>query len=281
MSIPDTREDHNNEPFKKPLDLTINVNAQLASPLFTVFPPEIRAEIFAIAVSRFQDLSKPYTFDSYWYRLGYIAPERTELSLLVTCKRIYGEAKDLVWKRGSGNDEEAFWWGSDDRRPLEYRGGRVGSPYDEYFDSDPEADGENYDIWAHESSEGSVDDELDHEAVWEVNDDEELDYGLGHDDMEGWYERHDTSLEESQEELGDDLLEAEDPVYSDAFVEESRYEFGEGDELDGVYAVSPEESQEDLASDAWGDPDDYDGLSNGDDDYSDMYGLHSSPGTSF
>ncbi|KAH6907920.1 hypothetical protein BKA70DRAFT_347807 [Coprinopsis sp. MPI-PUGE-AT-0042] len=40
----------------------------------------------------------------------------------MTCKRIYDEARDLIWKECSGNDEEAFWWGSNDRRPREYRG---------------------------------------------------------------------------------------------------------------------------------------------------------------
>ncbi|KAH6874652.1 hypothetical protein BKA70DRAFT_1350032 [Coprinopsis sp. MPI-PUGE-AT-0042] len=99
------------------LNITSNPDTQSGSPLFAVFPPEIRAQIFPIALSRVLDTSKPYPFDSYWYRPGYTAPRHTDVSLLQTCKRIYAEAKDLVWKEGSGNDEEAFWWGSGERAP--------------------------------------------------------------------------------------------------------------------------------------------------------------------
>jgi hypothetical protein len=112
-------------PVKPALDLTINMDAQSTSLPFTIFPPSFRAEIFAYALSSFPDLSKPYPLDSCWYRPGYIPLKRTELSLLRTCKQIYDEAKDLVWKEGSGNDEEAFWWGSVTRRPPEYGGGEL------------------------------------------------------------------------------------------------------------------------------------------------------------
>ncbi|KAH6907931.1 hypothetical protein BKA70DRAFT_1104282 [Coprinopsis sp. MPI-PUGE-AT-0042] len=114
-----TQESTSNARANAPVDLTAHADAQSTSPLFTVFPPEIRAEIFALAVSSFPDTSRPYDFTSYWYRPGHTAPRLTKLSLLATCKRIYTEAKDLVWQQGSGNDEETFWWGFDRRRPPE------------------------------------------------------------------------------------------------------------------------------------------------------------------
>ncbi|KAH6874618.1 hypothetical protein BKA70DRAFT_1128915 [Coprinopsis sp. MPI-PUGE-AT-0042] len=105
-------------------NLVANADPQSASPLFAGFPPEIRAEIFSLALSSFPDTSKPYPFDSYWYRPGYTAPKLTDLSLLVTCKRIYEEARLLVWKEGSGNEQEVFWWGTTVRRPPEYEASR-------------------------------------------------------------------------------------------------------------------------------------------------------------
>jgi hypothetical protein len=87
-----------------------NPDPQSASPLFAVFPTEIRLEIFSDAVSSYSDTTKPYPFDSYHYRPGYTAPKRTDLSLLRTCKRVYEETKDLVWKAGNGNGKDSFWW---------------------------------------------------------------------------------------------------------------------------------------------------------------------------
>jgi hypothetical protein len=135
-----------------PLDLTANADAQSSSPLFTVFPAEIRAEIFAIALSRFLDTSHPYPFDSYWYRPGYTAPKKTEATLLMTCKRVYQESRALVWKKGSSNDEEAFWWGSLDRRPPECHG--LIYQFHEHEDSDIWDDDDDDDDW-YDSNDGS------------------------------------------------------------------------------------------------------------------------------
>ncbi|KAH6874617.1 hypothetical protein BKA70DRAFT_1480002 [Coprinopsis sp. MPI-PUGE-AT-0042] len=104
------------------VNLTANANDQSASLLFAVFPPEIRAEIFCLALCSFPDISSPYRCDSHWYRPGYTAPRLTGVSLLLACKRIYGEARNLTWTEGNGNDEETFWWGSPERRPYEYGG---------------------------------------------------------------------------------------------------------------------------------------------------------------
>ncbi|KAH6874638.1 hypothetical protein BKA70DRAFT_1378810 [Coprinopsis sp. MPI-PUGE-AT-0042] len=113
---------HTPEKASEATGLIANADAQSASPLFTIFPPEIRAEIFALALCSFSDTSNPYPFNSYWYRPGYTAPKRTEVSLLLACRRIYEEVRELIWKDGNGNDEQAFWWGSNDRRPQEYGG---------------------------------------------------------------------------------------------------------------------------------------------------------------
>ncbi|KAH6874648.1 hypothetical protein BKA70DRAFT_1350024 [Coprinopsis sp. MPI-PUGE-AT-0042] len=115
-----TPEKGNKGDTKTPLDLSTDAYAQSASPLFTVLPPEIRTEIFSLALSSFPDPSNPYSFDSYWYRPGYTAVRLTHVSLLATCKRINDEARDLVWKPGNGNDEESFWWGPNNMRPPEY-----------------------------------------------------------------------------------------------------------------------------------------------------------------
>jgi hypothetical protein len=100
-----------------PGSLIANADPQEASPLFIIFPPEIRIEIFGSAVSAYGDTSKPYAFDSYCYRPGYTAAKRTDLSLLVTCKRVHEETKDLIWKDGNGNGEVAMWWELKNRVP--------------------------------------------------------------------------------------------------------------------------------------------------------------------
>ncbi|KAH6874645.1 hypothetical protein BKA70DRAFT_256824 [Coprinopsis sp. MPI-PUGE-AT-0042] len=123
MSNPNTPEESN-----VTLGLTADADSQPVSSLFTVFPPEIRAEIFSLALRSFSDASNTYPFDSYWYRPGYTAPKQTGLSL--------------------GNDEEAFWWGSNDRRPRDHGGTSYLDGYDPYdfdgtwiVDSDDGGDG--------------------------------------------------------------------------------------------------------------------------------------------
>ncbi|KAH6907912.1 hypothetical protein BKA70DRAFT_1104283, partial [Coprinopsis sp. MPI-PUGE-AT-0042] len=96
-------------------------------PLFHAFPAEIQAEVFALTVASFPDTPRPYPFDSFIYRPGYIAPRKKDLALLKTCKRVYQEAKELVWKEGCGNDEETFWWGNNLAMPPEYRNLKLGS----------------------------------------------------------------------------------------------------------------------------------------------------------
>ncbi|KAH6874651.1 hypothetical protein BKA70DRAFT_1350031 [Coprinopsis sp. MPI-PUGE-AT-0042] len=94
-----------------------HIHPQIDSPLFSKIPPEIREEIFTLSVSSYLDDSQTYPFHSYWYRPGYTAPRKTSLSLLLTCKAIYGEARDLVFKEGTGNDELIIYYGYTKHRP--------------------------------------------------------------------------------------------------------------------------------------------------------------------
>ncbi|KAG2024162.1 hypothetical protein CC2G_001742 [Coprinopsis cinerea AmutBmut pab1-1] len=90
---------------------------QDGSPLYAKLPPELRFEIFETVFESTFDMSKAYPFNSYYARPGYIAPKKTDLDVLLTCRMVYLEAKDLVWKESSGNTELAFWWGTKDRSP--------------------------------------------------------------------------------------------------------------------------------------------------------------------
>ncbi|KAH6907919.1 hypothetical protein BKA70DRAFT_1104297 [Coprinopsis sp. MPI-PUGE-AT-0042] len=252
-----------------PLDLTVGLNAQSASPLFTVFPPELRAEIFSLALASFPDTSSPYAFGSYWYRPGYTAPKRADLSLLLTCKSIYQEAKDLVWQKGGGNDEEAFWWGSDKRRPLDlyYDHDDMwgdGDPsaddsndeLDEYGDVDDFYDPELYAGWddgdlSADDSNGELEDHDSEDGpTWEVDDDvveEDLDEDLENDGLEDepiWGMPDDESAEELDEGFGQDDLE--DDELGDGFMENDNFS-GEIDYEPG------EEPDEELEHEDYGD----------------------------
>jgi hypothetical protein len=127
---------------------SVNVNPQVSSARCNTLPAELRREIFALSLSSFSDSQRPYPFDSYWYRPGYTAPKKTDLALLMTCKPVYNESGDLIWREGSGNEEEAFWWGDMDRRPPEYRMSLCGPNYASIWDeSDDELAGEaNFEV---------------------------------------------------------------------------------------------------------------------------------------
>jgi hypothetical protein len=263
-------------PAQPDLDLTINMDAQSASPLFTVFPPEIRAEIFTFALASFPDLSNPYPFKSYWYRPGYTAPKRTELSLLVTCKRIYDEAKDLVWKEGSANDEEAFWWGSVTRRPPEYRAGEGSLNSEASTFSDIDAYDREQDLWEDEpdkeedelgcgdhESEGEFtgdadveEEDLGHHELGEEDDGDGDQYGLGDGDL--WDEAQDIPDYGPDEGLEGGTSEDEYPSPVSGDEDPEAYEsYGSKD-------ASPDISEEDDEEiDDW---EDEDGIADEDDD---------------
>ncbi|TFK22267.1 hypothetical protein FA15DRAFT_671736 [Coprinopsis marcescibilis] len=97
------------------------VNPQNDSPLYTTFPPEVRRYIVSYVLSAYDDTSEPWSFQSYYRRPGYTGGKRTEVAVLRTCKLMYIESRDLIFQPGTGNEEEAFWWGDHGRRPPDHR----------------------------------------------------------------------------------------------------------------------------------------------------------------
>jgi len=71
------------------------INPQVASPLFTLLPAEIRNLIFYFALEGYPDLNKPYSRHSFWYRPGYTHARKIATELLLTCRRLYLET-DLL-----------------------------------------------------------------------------------------------------------------------------------------------------------------------------------------
>lgn len=70
---------------------------QHQSLLFSIIPPEIRNQIFALALTPYEDLIAAYPFNTSYRRPGYLAPKKTHADLLRTCKRIYHETWSLPW----------------------------------------------------------------------------------------------------------------------------------------------------------------------------------------
>ncbi|KAL1979544.1 hypothetical protein VTN96DRAFT_5591 [Rasamsonia emersonii] len=89
---------------------------QLQSPLFSVLPAEVRSEIFAFALTDFEDLSVPYSKETCYRRPGYDAPRRTRTELLRTCKRVFQEA----WFMPFAYAEHALYLTSPDRAPRRH-----------------------------------------------------------------------------------------------------------------------------------------------------------------
>lgn len=71
------------------------INPQIASPLFSTLPAEIRNYIFYYALLTYPDSARPYSKHSFWYRPGYTHARAIAVALLLTCRRIYLET-DLL-----------------------------------------------------------------------------------------------------------------------------------------------------------------------------------------
>ena len=71
------------------------INPQIASPLFSTLPAEIRNHIFYYAVLAYPDPTRPYSQHSFWYRPGYTHARAITVNLLLTCRRVYLET-DLL-----------------------------------------------------------------------------------------------------------------------------------------------------------------------------------------
>lgn len=76
---------------------------QAQSPLFSKLPPELRNEVFALALHYF-DISRPYPLNSYYRRPDYEYPEIVDPRLLFTCRRVYAEMGFAVHTK-----EYVFW----------------------------------------------------------------------------------------------------------------------------------------------------------------------------
>ncbi|KAL2047036.1 hypothetical protein N7G274_001054 [Stereocaulon virgatum] len=72
-----------------------NADPQSASPLFNRIPAEIRNEVFEHALTAYDDKTKPYQNGSYCYRPGHRYAHKVDTNLLLTCRRIYAETKDI------------------------------------------------------------------------------------------------------------------------------------------------------------------------------------------
>ena len=72
-----------------------SVNLQSQSAIFSHIPAEIRNQIFSLALTADDDKEKPYTPYSYYYRPGYLYSHKIHTNLLLTCRRIYLEARLL------------------------------------------------------------------------------------------------------------------------------------------------------------------------------------------
>lgn len=91
---------------------------QLSSPLMTKLPPEVRSEIFKLALAEYIDPSPTaqYSERTPFTRPTYSAPRRTDTELLRTCRAIYNEC----WLMPHMLKEETHYLTWDSRAPPEY-----------------------------------------------------------------------------------------------------------------------------------------------------------------
>ncbi|KAJ8114440.1 hypothetical protein OPT61_g3676 [Boeremia exigua] len=104
------------------------VNSQLQSPLFGTLPGEIRNQVFSLALMQHDDEADTYPTDSYWYRPGFSAPQKSNSALLQTCKMAYAEGQKVFLSEL----EWAFWFGTWDL------GGMCGRRHSHCSDRGPE-----------------------------------------------------------------------------------------------------------------------------------------------
>jgi len=64
------------------------------SPLFRL-PPEIRESIWTMALTAYDDLSRPYDIDTHYRRPGYTHAQIIDTQLLLVCRQVYLEARHL------------------------------------------------------------------------------------------------------------------------------------------------------------------------------------------
>ncbi|MCJ1367468.1 hypothetical protein MMC16_006601 [Acarospora aff. strigata] len=73
-------------------NLGSSYDPQSASPLFSQVPPEIRNDIFKLALTEYNDTDQPYDLNTSYCKPGYRFRQRIHTDLLRTCRRVYEEA---------------------------------------------------------------------------------------------------------------------------------------------------------------------------------------------
>ncbi|KAM0260076.1 hypothetical protein ACHAQJ_003000 [Trichoderma viride] len=96
--------------------LSKEADSQEESPLFSLFPPEIRAKIFTFVLSDYEDTNALYHSDTCYSRPSYFAPRKTSTELLRTCRAIYRE----TWFLPFILTEQTHWLSAADRAPPSY-----------------------------------------------------------------------------------------------------------------------------------------------------------------
>jgi hypothetical protein len=81
-------------------------NQQLQSPLFGILPPEIRNDIFSLALMQYEDLTQTYPENDFSYRPGHRARRIVSTELLLTCRRIWLEANHWPMEQAV----HSFWF---------------------------------------------------------------------------------------------------------------------------------------------------------------------------
>ena len=90
--------------FTAEIDLA-NADDQSDCVLYSKLPSEIRTRIFEYAVASTDDHTKPYLPDRVYYRPGSHYHQKTDISLLLTCKQIYLETRLMP----AAQTEHNFW----------------------------------------------------------------------------------------------------------------------------------------------------------------------------
>jgi hypothetical protein len=108
----------NTAPTAQPLHeriLSIPPTPQEQSPLFSRIPPELRHEIFSLALADFPDPSAEnrYEADTCYTRPSYFAPRKSDIRLLRTCRAVYSES----WFLPFVMREQSHWLTARDRCP--------------------------------------------------------------------------------------------------------------------------------------------------------------------
>lgn len=79
----------------------LNSHPQMQSPLFSVLPPEIRNQIFELAVSEYEDTTRPYDSRADYYRPDQCFPKVINADLLLTCRRVYYETNAIPMRNAT------------------------------------------------------------------------------------------------------------------------------------------------------------------------------------